>query len=118
MKLNRHEIYEFDSFRVSTSGWSLEYNGKLLHVSRMQFLLLLAFLNQPKSFLTKASLLESLWPGTHSSRTLPVYVHSLNRILSIGSHGKRLIQHVRGKGYIFVSTVKCSQESTLRQGLG
>ena len=111
MQLNRSdEIYEFGPFRLSTLSWSLEYKGRLLHLARLDFMLLLTFLRQPHSILQQSTLVLHLWPDrqNRNQRVLQEHVYRVNRTLKIGSAKTRFIQHIRGQGYKFVCDVRRS----------
>jgi DNA-binding response OmpR family regulator len=98
---NRDEIYEFGPFRLSTLSWSLQHNGTVIHLPKLEFVLLLTFLRQPKVFITPASLVPDVWPDLESAshRALQEHIYRLNQALKVGSGGTRYIQLIRGKGY-------------------
>jgi DNA-binding response OmpR family regulator len=102
------EVYEFGPFRLSTLSWSLEYNSTIVHLPKLEFVLLLTFLRQPNAFLTASSLVPDVWPDPQraSHRALQEHVYRLNQALRIGWGGTRVIQFVRGLGYKFVGEVR------------
>jgi DNA-binding response OmpR family regulator len=110
MQINRHdESYEFGPFRLSTVSWSLEYNGSLVHLPKLEFLLLLTFLRHPNSLLTKSSFVPDVWPDEENAsyRALQEHVYRLNKTLKIGFEGTRLIQYdVHGEGYKLLCDVR------------
>jgi DNA-binding response OmpR family regulator len=103
-------LYEFGAFRLSTRSWSLEYRHQPLRISKYEFVLLLEFLERPQTPIPRSFLVNSLWPDDPSvgNRSLPVYVHRLNRALCGASDESRYIQNIRGQGYEFKSTVRVS----------
>jgi DNA-binding response OmpR family regulator len=106
--LPNDEIYEFGPFRLSTLSWSLEYKGSLVHLPKLEFLLLLTFLRHPNSFLTKSSFVPHVWPDEENAsyRALQEHIYRLNKKLKIGVSRTRFIQFVRGQGYRFDCVVR------------
>jgi DNA-binding response OmpR family regulator len=105
--INHDEIYEFGPFRLSALSWSLEYNGTIVHLPKLEFVLLLSFLRQPNAVVTTSCLIPDVWPDAKSAshRALQEHVYRLNQALMVGSGGTRLIQFVRGQGYRFICEV-------------
>ena len=102
------EIYEFGSFRLSTLSWSLEYDGSVIHLPKLEFVFLLTFLRHPNSVLTKSSFVPQVWANEESAsyHALQEHVYRLNKALKIGSNGDRYIQFVRGQGYRLLVDVR------------
>lgn len=112
------EAYEFGPFRLYTLSWSLEYEGAIVHLPKLQFILLLTFLRNATTFLTTYSLVPDVWPDpqTVSHRTLQVHVYRLNKVLKVGFGGERLIQYVRGQGYKFLCEVRRLETHNAQKG--
>ena len=113
------EVYEFGSFRLSTLSWSLEYKGTVIHLPKLEFILLLTFLRHPNGYITTSSLVPDVWPDAQrvSQRALQEHVYRLNQALGIGSRGKRFIQFTRGQGYRLFCDVRRREGRTTFQGL-
>ena len=98
-----NEIYEFGPFRLHTLAWRVERSGVPIHLPRLEFLLLLAFLRQPGAILSKDLLLHQLWPDTAATKAsyhaLRESVYRLNLLLSHADSGVRFIEYLRGQGY-------------------
>jgi DNA-binding response OmpR family regulator len=112
------EVYEFGPFRLSTLSWSLEYEGKIVHLPKLEFILLLTFLRNPTAFLTTSSLVPDVWPDEQSAshRALQEHVHRLNKVLKIGFGDVRLIQYVRGQGYKCLFEVRRLERHNVEKG--
>jgi DNA-binding winged helix-turn-helix (wHTH) protein len=108
MQARQDEVYEFCSFRLTTLGWRLEHRGEIIHLPKLDFLLLLAFLRQPQTILTKALLIPNVWPdeAAFSYHALQEHVHRLNKKLRVGTNGARCIHYITGQGYKFHCTVR------------
>jgi len=73
--------------------------GTPLELTRREFDLLLAFLEYPDRVLSRAQLLSMVWGfEDYDANVVEVYVSSLRRKLE--QHGPRVIQTVRGVGYV------------------
>jgi DNA-binding response OmpR family regulator len=113
------EIYEFGPFRLSTLSWSLEYERTVIHLPKLEFVLLLTFLRHPDAYITTSSLVPDVWPDAHrvSQRALQEHVYRLNQALSVGSRGKRFIQFIRGHGYRLFCDVRRAEVRSTSQKL-
>lgn len=78
--------------------------GRHLDLTPTEFSLLELFLSQPRKVLSRPLILERAWgyPDDTRSHVVDVYVGYLRRKLE--AHGPRLIQTVRGVGYILDSS--------------
>jgi DNA-binding response OmpR family regulator len=74
--------------------------GRVLHLTRTEYRLLLYLMENAGIVLTKDSILDRLWGGEHggNSNILEVYVKMLRRKLSAAC-GDQIIRTVRGVGY-------------------
>jgi len=73
--------------------------GKQLELTRRERDLLLTFLEHPGRVLSRTQLLMMVWGFEHyNANVVEVYVSSLRRKLE--EHGTRLIQTIRGVGYV------------------
>lgn len=77
-----------------------ERAGKPLGLTARELALLLFFLRHPGEVLSRTRLYEQVWQDQYDglSNTLEVHIMELRKKLEL--HGPRLIQTVRGRGYI------------------
>jgi DNA-binding response OmpR family regulator len=75
-------------------------DGRVLHLTRTEYRLLLYLMENAGIVLTKDSILDRLWGGEHggNSNILEVYVKMLRRKL-FAACGEQFIRTVRGVGY-------------------
>ena len=75
--------------------------GKPLDLTAKELALLTFFLRHPGQVLSRTRIYDHVWDESFdgSSNTLEVHVMELRRKLE--AHGPRLIQTVRGRGYMF-----------------
>ena len=77
-------------------------NGKELHLSALEYRLLLVFLNNRGMIITRNQLLESLWDIAGefvNDNTLTVYIKRLREKIEDDSKNPMIIKTVRGMGY-------------------
>ena len=100
--------YLFDGWRLERRGRRLiQPNGAPVAVSKREFALLLAFLEAPQRPLSREQLLRAT--RTHEDifdRSIDVQVLRLRQKLEIDPSAPRIIQTVRGVGYIFALLVE------------
>ncbi|QAY65014.1 response regulator transcription factor [Paenibacillus protaetiae] len=76
-------------------------DGKRIELTAKEYDLLLLFMQNPRRVLTRDSIMEKIWGYDFSgeSNVLEVYIAMLRQKLEEGG-GKRIIQTVRGTGYV------------------
>jgi DNA-binding response OmpR family regulator len=86
--------------RVDLSSGRAERAGKGLDLSPKEMALLAFFLRHPGQILSRTRIYDHVWDERIDllSNTLEVHVQSLRRKLE--AHGPRLIQTLRGQGYL------------------
>ncbi|WP_020471924.1 response regulator transcription factor [Zavarzinella formosa] len=79
----------------------VERAGQRLDLTAREYALLLFFLRHPGEVLSRTRIYEQVWDERYDglSNTLEVHVMEVRRKLE--AHGPRLIQTVRGRGYVF-----------------
>ena len=83
------------SFELSAQERTLTAGGKPLELGARAFDLLVALVEQPGRLVTKAALLERVWPRlVVDENNLPAQIASLRRVLGAGA-----IRTVQGFGY-------------------
>ena len=100
--------YRFDGWRLELRGRRLiQPNGAPVPVSKGEFALLVAFLEAPQRPLSREQLLQAT--RAHEDifdRSIDVQVLRLRQKLEIDPSAPRIIQTVRGVGYIFALSVE------------
>jgi DNA-binding response OmpR family regulator len=78
-------------------------NGQTHHLTPMECQLLATFIKHPGQILTRKFLMQQVWETTFTedTRTLEVHVSWLRKKLEPDPATPRLIQTVRGVGYVF-----------------
>jgi len=86
---------------VNLSSHRVERAGERLDLTAKEYALLVFFLRHPSELLTPTRIYEHVWDERYDglSNTLEVHIVELRRKLE--AHGPRLIQTVRGRGYLF-----------------
>jgi two-component system copper resistance phosphate regulon response regulator CusR len=81
----------------------VERCGQRLDLTAREYALLVLFLRHPREVLSRTRIYEQVWDERYDglSNTLEVHVMELRKKLE--AHGPRLIQTVRGRGYVFGS---------------
>jgi DNA-binding response OmpR family regulator len=86
---------------VDLATQRVERAGRLLDLTAKEYALLVFFLRHPGEVLSRTRIYEHVWDERYDglSNTLEVHVFELRRKLE--AHGERLIQTLRGRGYVF-----------------
>ena len=105
----------FGPFLVDTVRRQLHREGVLIPLTPKVFTLLLTFLGDPGTLLTKDALLDAVWPNvTVEENSLTHAIAKLRKALGDGIHEHRFIVTVPGQGYRFVATVASATLSMWR----
>jgi two-component system, OmpR family, response regulator MprA len=95
------EVLRFADLRLDTGEHRAHRGERRLELTRTEYLLLELFLRHPRHVLTRTAIFEQVWGydfGT-SSNSLGVYIGYLRGKLE-EEGGPRLVQTVRGVGYV------------------
>ncbi len=94
-------VLSYRDVRVDLDERARRAAGKLLDLTPKEMLLLSFFLRHPEQILTRTRIYDQVWDEGYDglSNTLEVHVQALRRKLE--GHGPRLIQTLRGQGYLF-----------------
>ncbi len=86
---------------VNLTSHRVERAGQRLDLTAKEYALLVFFLRHSGELLTRTRIYEQVWDERYDgfSNTLEVHIVELRRKLE--AHGPRLIQTVRGRGYLF-----------------
>ncbi|MGD0167138.1 MAG: response regulator transcription factor [Gaiellaceae bacterium] len=95
------QILRFADLVLDPSAHEVHRAGRLIEVTRTEFLLLELFLLNPRQVLSRSIIFERVWGYDFgpSSNSLEVYIGYLRRKTEAGGE-PRLIHTVRGVGYI------------------
>ena len=92
----------YGDLRVDTAKGNAYKNGEELYLSRLEYRLLLLFMNNPGKLFTRDALLDEIWDVTGeyiSDNTLSVHIKRLREKLGDDAQDPQLIKTVRGMGY-------------------
>jgi len=99
-------VLKFADVSVDLASHRAERAGERLDLTAREYALLLMFLRYPGEVLSRTRIYEQVWDERYEggSNTLEVHVKELRRKLE--AHGPRVIQTVRGSGYILDANEK------------
>lgn len=87
---------------VDTASGVVKKNNNEVFLSALEYRLLLVFVNNPKSIITRSRLLDELWDAAGefvNDNTLTVYIKRLREKIENDPANPQIILTVRGKGY-------------------
>ena len=101
MRMARAEVLRFTDVDLDLSGCRAERAGRRLELTKTELSLLELFLRNPGRVLSRTQIFESVWGYDFGpeSNALWVYISYLRSKLEADG-GSRLIQTVRGLGYV------------------
>jgi two-component system response regulator MprA len=91
----------FDDLELDPLAHEARRNGRLLELTRTEFLLLELLMRHPRQVLTRAAIFDHVWGYDFgpASNSLEVYIGYLRRKTEAGGE-PRLVHTVRGVGYV------------------
>ena len=95
------EILAFEDLELDTAARQARRGQRLISLSTTEYELLLLFLRNPRNVLTRGLLMDRIWGDDFEGgpNVLEVYIgHLRNKLEQDGE--KRLIQTIRGAGYV------------------
>ncbi len=98
-------LLRFEDLELDPAAHEARRGGRLLELTRTEFLLLELLLNHPRQVLTRASIFDHVWGYDFgpSSNSLEVYIGYLRRKTEAAGE-LRLVHTVRGVGYVLRSS--------------
>jgi two-component system response regulator MprA len=95
------EVLVYDDLELDTATRQAKRGNRLIDLSTTEFELLLLFMRNPRLVLTRSLLMDRIWGSDFEGgpNVLEVYIGHLRAKLEKQSE-KRLIQTVRGAGYV------------------
>jgi len=94
--------FEICGLHVDTANGVVKKNGSEVLLSALEYRLLLVFISNPKSIITRNRLLDELWDAAGefvNDNTLTVYIKRLRDKIESNSASPQIILTVRGIGY-------------------
>lgn len=94
--------FEALGLHVDMAGGIVKKNGSEVFLSALEYRLLLVFVSNPKSIITRDRLLNELWDAAGefvTNNTLTVYIKRLREKIEDNSAEPKIILTVRGTGY-------------------
>lgn len=94
--------FEILGLHVDTASGIVKKNGKEVFLSALEYRLLLVFISNPKSIITRGKLLDELWDAAGefvNDNTLTVYIKRLREKIENDPAKPQIILTVRGMGY-------------------
>ncbi|GEQ21823.1 DNA-binding response regulator [Clostridium butyricum] len=94
--------FEIRGLYVDTASGIVKKNGNEVFLSALEYRLLLVFISNPKSIITRAKLLDELWDAAGefvNDNTLTVYIKRLREKIENNPVDPQIILTVRGTGY-------------------
>ncbi|WP_195266947.1 response regulator transcription factor [Eubacterium sp. 1001713B170207_170306_E7] len=94
--------FEVEGLQVDTAAGLVRKDGAEVFLSALEYRLLLMFVNNPKSIITRDRLLDELWDAAGefvNDNTLTVYIKRLREKIEDDPAKPKIILTVRGTGY-------------------
>ena len=94
--------FEICGLYVDTTTGVVKKNGNEVFLSALEYRLLLVFISNPKSIITRVRLLDELWDAAGefvNDNTLTVYIKRLREKIEDDPSSPQIILTVRGTGY-------------------
>ena len=95
-------VFEICGLHVDMARSIVKKNGKEIFLSALEYRLLLVFVRNPKSIITRSRLLDELWDAAGefvNDNTLTVYIKRLREKIENDPANPQIILTVRGMGY-------------------
>ncbi len=104
LRKNGHSMPDFEihGLNVDTTKGIVKKDGEEIFLSALEYRLLLVFINNPKSIITRGILLDELWDAAGefvNDNTLTVYIKRLRKKIEEDPTKPKIILTVRGTGY-------------------
>ncbi|APH16640.1 hypothetical protein NPD5_2502 [Clostridium sporogenes] len=95
-------VFEICGLHVDMASGVVKKDGSEVFLSALEYRLLLVFINNPKSIITRSRLLDELWDAAGefvNDNTLTVYIKRLREKIENNPARPQIILTVRGTGY-------------------
>jgi DNA-binding winged helix-turn-helix (wHTH) protein/Tol biopolymer transport system component len=99
-------MIQFGEFILDSKQARLSCQGKELAIEPKLFELLLLFVNQPNTIISRQDILDNLWPGSLvTDNAINKMVANLRKVLADGAKNPRYIQTIPKRGYRLICEV-------------
>jgi TolB-like protein/tetratricopeptide (TPR) repeat protein len=100
------ELRHFPPFRLDSNNEQLWRGSREIRLRRKTFAVLRHLVEHPGELVTKAALLDAVWPDVSVSDSMPaISVHELRKALGDAAEAPRFIETVQRRGYRFIADV-------------
>lgn len=100
-------IYIFDRYEVDSRLYELRRNGESTKIEPKVFDLLTYLIKHRSRVVTKAELMEKLWPGEHITEAALIRcVVAARKAVQDNGAQQRIIKTLRGRGYRFTAPIQ------------
>jgi two-component system response regulator MprA len=98
---DQREVLRFDDLELDPHAHEVRRGGRLVELTRTEYLLLELFMHHPRQVLTRSQIFDNVWGYDFgpASNSLEVYVGYLRRKTEAAGE-PRLLHTVRGVGYV------------------
>ncbi len=104
-----YDLVAFDGFMLDLKRGVLYQNGQRLHLRQRELDILTCLARQPNRFVSKQTLIDTVWPGQSiSDANLRVQMSALRRVLGPGPDRRGFIDVLPRQGYRFCPSGKWS----------
>lgn len=96
--------FEICGLHVNIASGVVKKDGNEVFLSPLEYRLLLVFISNPKSIITRSRLLDELWDAAGefvNDNTLTVYIKRLREKIENNPANPQIIRTIRGTGYRF-----------------
>jgi predicted ATPase/DNA-binding winged helix-turn-helix (wHTH) protein len=101
------ELRLFPPFKLDANNERLWRGNREIRLRRKTFAVLRHLAERPGELVTKAALLDAVWPDVSVSDSMPaISVRELRKALGDAAESPRFIETVQGRGYRFIADVK------------
>jgi DNA-binding winged helix-turn-helix (wHTH) protein/tetratricopeptide (TPR) repeat protein len=106
MRAPAAELRYFSPFRLDSKNEQLWRGAEEIRLRRKTFAVLRHLVEHPAELVTKAALLDAVWPDVSVSDSMPaISVRELRKALGDSADAPRFIETVQGRGYRFIARV-------------
>jgi DNA-binding winged helix-turn-helix (wHTH) protein/tetratricopeptide (TPR) repeat protein len=106
------ELRLFPPFRLDSNNEQLWRGSREIRLRRKTFAVLRHLVEHPGQLVTKAALLDAVWPDVSVGDSMPaISVGELRKALGDAADAPRFIETVQGRGYRFIADVKLESAS-------
>lgn len=96
------QVFQINGLHVDTASGVVKKDGKEVFLSALEYRLLMVFIHNPGSIITRNRLLDELWDAAGefvNDNTLTVYIKRLREKIEENPAAPQIILTVRGTGY-------------------